>query len=272
MKSQREIEIDAYIKANPEAEEPQPLTINLHGAPKQRPVYKLTTALLMFNIANGRFAAEALDLEKRLKRKPDATNSDDAKMIQKLLLDQDKNETESLKTDLKINGQLDPGIITVDGAVINANRRLAILRLLHEQTGDEKYEYIRVARLPVGVNEKDLWKIEAKLQFGRDFLLEYAPINELLKIRAGVESGLTEKQISEALNHRYSPKQVSEKLRILSLIDTYLSLIGKKGEYKIVQVDLLAVEKFISLQSNVSRNTAFIERRKKEIKKCVALA
>ena len=62
---------------------------------------------------------------------------------------------------------------------------------------------------------------------------------------------MTEKQISEALNHRYSAKQVGEKLRILNLIDTYLDLLGKPGEYKIVQVDLRAVEKFISLQSSV---------------------
>jgi hypothetical protein len=251
MKSQREVEIDAYIKANPSAEEPQGLPLNLHGQLTKQPIYRLPTRLLVFNIANGRFAAEALEAEKRLKRRLDATKEDDAKLIRKLLLEQDKNETENLKNDLIKNGQLDPGIITSDGAVINANRRLATLLLLHERTGDEKYEYIRVARLPHGVGEKDLWKIEAKLQFGRDFRLEYGPINELLKIRAGKASGLSEKQISEALNHRYSEKQVSEKLRILSLIDTYLTTIGKPGEYRHIQVDLRAVEKFISLQSNV---------------------
>jgi hypothetical protein len=251
MKSQREIEISAYIKANPSSLEPQGLPLNLHGQPTKQPVYRLPTRLLVFNIANGRFAAEALGAEKRLKRKLNATNNDDAKLIQKLLLEQDKGETESLKKDLVKNGQLDPGIITADGAVINANRRLAILQLLHEETEDEEYEYIRVARLPAGIDEKDLWKIEAKLQFGRDFRLEYGAINELLKIRAGRESGLTEKQISEALNHRYSAKQVGEKLRILNLIDTYLSTVGKPGEYRIVQVDLRAVEKFISLQSSV---------------------
>src|SRR6185437_2911872 len=251
MKSEREVEIDAYIKADPSAQEPQGLTINLHGQPTKLPVFRLPTRLLVFNIANGRFAAEALQAEKQLKRKLDATNGSDAKLIRKLLLEQDKGETEDLKNDLIKNGQLDPGIITSDGAVINANRRMAILQLLHEKTDDEKYEYIRVARLPHGVGEKDLWKIEAKLQFGRDFRLEYGPINELLKIRAGRASGLTPKQISEALNHRYSEKQVGEKLRILNLIDTYLTTIGKPGEYRHVQVDLRAVEKFISLQSSV---------------------
>ncbi|HEV2329967.1 MAG TPA: hypothetical protein VGY56_14395 [Verrucomicrobiae bacterium] len=250
MKSQREVEIDAYIKANPSSEESQGLPLNLHGQITKQPVYRLPTRLLVFNIANGRFAAEALEAEKRLGRKLDATKEEDAKLIRKLLLEQDKGETENLKNDLIKNGQLDPGIITSDGAVINANRRLAIFLMLHEKTGDERYEYIRVARLPHGVGEKDLWKIEAKLQFGRDFRLEYGPINELLKIRAGKASGLSEKQISEALNHRYSEKQVGEKLRILGLIDTYLTTIGKPGEYRLIQ-DLRAVEKFISLQSNV---------------------
>src|SRR5256885_14541623 len=112
---------------------------------------------------------------------------------------------------------------------------MSILQTLYADTGKERYSYLNVARLPRGVDAKDLWKIEAKLQFGRDFRLEYGPINELLKIRAGKISGLSEKQISDALGGRYSLKGVEEKLRILKLIDSYLNSIGKPGEYKIIQ-------------------------------------
>jgi hypothetical protein len=250
MKTQREIEIDAYISQHPKAKQSAPLRVIYHGQVHPEAVYRLPTKLLIFNIANGRFASELIEKERELKRKLDPLNPDDAKVIRSFLLEQNEAETEALTKDLKHNGQLDPGIITADGAVINANRRMAILQTLHDQTGEERFEYLNVARLPRGVDAKDLWKIEAKLQFGRDFRLEYGPINELLKIRAGRLSGLTTKQISNALGGRYSDKQVEDKLKILKLIDSYLQSIKKPGEYRIIQEERI-MEKFNSLHNSV---------------------
>jgi hypothetical protein len=248
MKSQREVAIDAYIEQHPSALQKAPTHALYDGKTHELTVYRLPAKLLIFNIGNGRFAAELMAEQKRLKKKLDATNPEHAKIIQKLLLEQSPEETTALKEDIEKNGQLDPGIITFDGAVINANRRMAILQLLHKETEKDKFEYLNVGRLPRGVGEKDLWKIEAKLQFGKDFRLEYGPINELLKIRLGKQSGLTERQISEALVGRYSESEVRTKIEILKLIDSYLSIIEKPGEYKEV---LGSVQSFISLQSNV---------------------
>jgi hypothetical protein len=213
-------------------------------------IFRLPTKLLVFNIGNGRFAAELMAEEKRLNHKLETTNAEDAKVIQKLLLEQDGKETEALKSDIKKNGQIYPGIITFDGAVINANRRMAILQQLFVETAEEKYEYLKVARLPKGVDAKDLWRIEARLQFGRDFQLVYGQVNELLKIRAGKNSGLTDKQISDAMEGRYSEKKVTEKLETLKLMDSYLHSIGKPGEYAHITQER-AGEKFNSLHDQV---------------------
>jgi len=249
MKTEREIQIDAYIEAHPDAKlTPEP--VFFHGRFENVDAFRLPTKLLVFNIGNGRFAAELIAAERRLNRKLDPTKPDDVKEIQKLLLEQDEAEAEALKADLKKNGQVYTGIITFDGAVINANRRMAILQSLYNDTAEERYEYLKVARLPKGVDARDLWRIEAKLQFGRDFRLEYGQVNELLKIRAGKISGLTDKQISEALAGRYSDKKVAEKLEILKLMDSYLHSIGKPGEYTHIQEEH-AGEKFNSLHDNV---------------------
>lgn len=250
MKTQREAAIDAYIKQHPEAKVPGTLPVAVHGEVKQREVFRLPMRLLIFNLTNGRFAAELLDKEKTGKRKLDPTTRDDAKVIRQFLLEQNPGETAALKEDMKKNGQLEAGIITFDGAVINANRRMAILQLLAEETGNESYEYLTVARLPRGVDGKDLWRIEAKLQFGRDFRLEYGPVNELLKIRTGRQSGLSAKQISQALIGRYSERQIEEKLKILKLIESYLEFIGKPLNYKTIQ-EVRVTEHFNSLQNSV---------------------
>jgi len=224
--------------------------LELKGKIHTLPVYRVPIRLLIFNIRNGRFAAELMAKEEELKRKLDPTLAQDAKVIQNLLLTQNEDETSALKEDLRVHGQIEPGIITFDGAVINANRRMAILSSLSEETSAPKFEYLLVARLPQNVDEKDLWRIEAGLQFAKDFRLEYGPVNELLKLREGRDRGLTEKDISRSLLGRYSVAKIKEKLEILRLIETYLDYIGKPKEFHHIH-DERNVEKFNSLQASV---------------------
>src|SRR5262249_49660201 len=128
-----------------------------------------------------------------------------------------------------------------------------------------------VGRLPPNVNEKDLWRIEAGLQFAKDFRLEYGPVNELLKLKEGRDRGLESAEISAALYGRFDKDQVEEKLEILKLIEQYLYHVGKPGEYHLVQ-EGHDVEKFNSLWGSV---VAPLRRRNKtdpKIAKLVTIA
>lgn len=249
LETKREKELDAYLASN-DVKDDQKVRLVLKGVPERLNVYRVPIKYLIYNIRNGRFAAELLAKEAELKRKLDSADPGDAKIIQKLLLELDPSETDALRRDLRKNGQLDPGIITRDGAVINANRRMAILSALYQEEHDPGFSFLRVARLPKDVDERDLWRIEAGLQFAKEFRLPYGPVNELLKLREGSNSGIDSKEISQTLLGRFSPAKVDEKLAILKLIESYLTFIGKPGQYHIVQ-DERDVEKFNSLQANV---------------------
>ena len=76
----------------------------------------------------------------------------------------------------------------------------------------------------------------------------YAMFNELLKLKEGLQQGLTAEDISKSLLGRYSARTVDQKLDILKHIDSYLRTIKKPGEYHLIQRN---VEKFNSLQANV---------------------
>jgi hypothetical protein len=249
LETKREKELDAYLASN-DVKDDQKLRLVLKGVPKHLEVYRIPIKYLMYNIRNGRFVAELLAKEAQLKRKLDPADPEDAKIIQTLLLELDPSATEALMVDLRKNGQLDPGIITRDGAVINANRRMAILSALYKEERDPRFEYLRVARLPKDVDEKDLWRIEAGLQFAKEFRLDYSPVNELLKLREGRNSGMDPKEISQTLLGRFTPAKVEEKLAILKLIESYLFFIGKPGQYHVIQEERY-VEKFNSLQASV---------------------
>ncbi len=82
------------------------------------------------------------------------------------------------------------------------------------------------------------------------FRLDYAGINELLKLKEGIDQKLKPKDIAVALQGRYSAKKVEERLEVLRLIESYLEFIGKKDEYFRIQENR-NLEKFNSLQSNV---------------------
>lgn len=253
LKTERAKLIDAYLESHNQGDEEKDksrMPISYKGELHRHQVYRIPTKYLIHNIMNGRFRSELLEKEAELKRKLDAADENDKPIFRQLLLDQKRSETEVLKADLVKNGQLDPGIITHDGAVINANRRMAILHELYEETKDSKYEYLLVARLPPDVGERDLWKIEAGLQFGRDYRLEYGGVNELIKLKEGEKQGLSDKEISIALAGRYTEKAVRDKLDTLKLIDSYLKFIGKKGQYNLI-VEQRSLEKFNSLYSNV---------------------
>ncbi|OGX33969.1 MAG: hypothetical protein A3I43_01585 [Omnitrophica WOR_2 bacterium RIFCSPLOWO2_02_FULL_50_19] len=239
----RSKDIDAYIKSIA-PEKNLKIRVELNGKIETLDVHRFPIKKLIFNIRNGRFASELRAKEEELKRKFNPLDKQDALIIRNLLLEIDVNETEGLREDLKLHGQIDPGIITFDGAVINANRRMAIFSLLSDDTGESRYQYLLAARLPNNVDEKDIWRIEAGLQFGKDFRLKYGPVNELLKLKEGSERGLSPLEISRALLGRFSPPGVTERLGVLKLIDDYLDFTGKPGEYTTLSGD---VEKFNSL-------------------------
>lgn len=200
--------------------------------------------LLAYNIRNGRFAAELRAAEADLERKLDPLVAEDAAILRELLLGQDRHATALLKADLKMNDQAEPGIITHDGFVINGNRRMAVLSLLHEEQPTGKWEYLDVLRLPPDVNERDLWKIEAGLQLSRDPRLVYGPINNMLKIRDGLEAGLSPEEIASALFGGKDAGEIRKDAEVLDLIDRYLEHIGDDQAY--TKVNRL-VQHFINL-------------------------
>jgi hypothetical protein len=150
METIRSKKIQQYIDTHAQQKvQNQSLPIAYGGQLHRHALYNIPIEdFLIHNIRNGRFRSELLEKEEQLKRKLDPTKKKDDEIIRRLLLEQNSSETAALKADIQKNGQIEPGIITFDGAVINANRRMAIMRSLFEETKEDKYKYLMVARLP----------------------------------------------------------------------------------------------------------------------------
>lgn len=220
--------------------------IMVKGVAIDAPIYKFPLGQLLYNKSNGRVRSEIYALEAELGRSIDEENIDDQKRIKGLILAIREDENEKIKEDLKKNGQLQPGIMTCDGVVINGNRRKALLEKLYELKHEEKFKYLEVHVLPSTITKSEIWLIEAGIQLSAPQQLVYSPINNLLKLREGVNSGIKVPEMATRI-YGMSEDSLNEDLKRLKLMDEYLDdYIGKSGRYYLLD---RKNEHFINLQN-----------------------
>jgi len=148
--------IDQYIMQNPDAKLAKTHSVIIKGQSMDIQVYKLPLDLLFYNIKNGRFAAEYLELKEKIGRELHPDVSKDKSVIQQMLLELDPKRSLNLESDIRKFGQREPGICTYDGYVHNGNRRLSVIQNIVD-TGDLHFGYLQVARLPLEVDDQDLF-------------------------------------------------------------------------------------------------------------------
>jgi hypothetical protein len=103
----------------------------------------------------------------------DAFAEESQDVIRQILRELDPDNFAELLDSLRSSGQRDPGIVTHEGLLVNANRRATALYDVGE-------EYIRVAVLPPDAGGLELDQLELRLQIQRDFKDPYTFTNELM--------------------------------------------------------------------------------------------
>ena len=224
------IKIEQYLEENEDAKTEQTIALELNGEKKIFPALKIPIRLLFFNKENGRLTSLIAKYE-RENGKFDPISPSGEKILRGILLSLDNVRTKELSHDLERIGQREAGVITYDGVVINANRRMAILLELYEAGKGEQFSYLLAARLPKTARPADIFRIEASLQYAEDFKEEYNPINELLTIKRGLKL-YSERQMAESvLFLKNGVDELKLKMRILDYMGEYLGEIGHPGEF-----------------------------------------
>ena len=234
------------------AHKTKPLRVEVHWIGNKRvelEVWQIPIEHLYFNIENGRYADRMIRLRHEnpgLEIDPQVEKWKDE--IEKMLAGEhrettrDKAAFEKLRDDIRNREQLHPGVVTLDGGVLDGNRRLAALRRLNAENR-ERFRTFDGVILPKETTREDRWRIEAGLQLGVNERWDYSPINELLKVRDGVRmyeemirGGRLKKDVSpvrlvaQAIYGK-SESQVDEMVARLDLIDDYLKFIKRPGAY-----------------------------------------
>ena len=230
---ERKLKIKEISKGTPVATGTK---LKYQGEIREFDVYKIPLEFLVYNVENGRISS----LVKSYKREYgdlDMTRETDMNKIAQFLFESSKDRNEKTMRDLAQNGQLEPGIITMDGVIVDGNRRASLLRRIIEskekefdQTTKDRGSDFLARILPEDANEKEILRLETSYQMGADSKVDYNPIEKYLHTRDMYNKSFSIDQIAEYMGLS-SDKEVLLNLEIMELIDCYLDIYDYTGIY-----------------------------------------
>lgn len=191
---------------------------------------------LRFNLDNSRIIKQVLSAKAK-GNMPDPGKPETQEFIEKILLNYklySKHAVSRLKENLKSVGQTEPIIVSCDGTIWNGNRRVAVIKTLHKETGDPRWLTVKGVFLPE-LPKKQLKHLEHRLQIARDFKEDYDRITLLLGCRERHDKeNWSYEELENSFDGRYKKKQIKEFIEQINLIDAYLQRIGYPGDYSSV--------------------------------------
>ena len=205
------------------------------------PVYKIPLQYLSYNPYNTRFLSQAKTWQKRLGRRLSNEQPEDVRKIEEFLWSYKKEKNESTINSLIREGQLQPGVVTVDGLILAGNRRF---RLLNEiDRNPEKYnknnantdglKFFEAAILDTVLSEKEIVRYESFYQYGAEDKVDYDPIQKYIAAKDQKDYGfeLSEIAANFAALTNGDKKIVQKWLDIYDLMAEYLDYIGEPEIY-----------------------------------------
>lgn len=196
--------------------------------------YEIPIELLVYNVENGRIASLVKSFEKEHSTL-NPERKEDALQIAKFLYDSNDTANKKTKKDIAENGQLETGIITSDGVIVDGNRRASLMLSILNDEGyppavRARCEKFRTVVLPEDADEKEILRLETTFQMGTDEKVGYNAIEKYLHAYDMQEKGFSIADIEEYMGLE-STSKVYELLQVKDLIDDYLDYYDYTGIY-----------------------------------------
>lgn len=209
-----------------------------HGS---QPVYRIPLQYLSYNPYNTRFLSQAKTWQKRLGRRLSNENPEDIEKIEEFLWSYKKDKNENTINSLIKEGQLQPGVVTLDGLILAGNRRFRLLNEIDRHP--DKYNIhnanidglkcFEAAILDTVLLEKDIVRYESFYQYGAEDKVDYDPIQKYIaaKEQKDYEFSLSEIAANFAALTNGDEKIVQRWLDVYDLMADYLEYIGEPEIY-----------------------------------------
>lgn len=194
--------------------------IEYRNANRSVEVIRVNPTILLLNHNNHRVQAQLQDHPQKALVEQEPGSAESQAIISRLLAETDDFKT--LKAELKAFGQINPGLVTRDGLVMNGNTRVVALRELG-------VDGVLVGVLPEDATGTDLLSLEVSLQMRKPTQQDYTFTNELLLLE---ELGqlFTPAEIGKKMHwSKNVAKRLAQASRLLALINEIRALHSHKA-------------------------------------------
>lgn len=152
-------------------------------------------------------------------------------VLERFIYESNPNALEKTKKNIDLVGQLEPGVVLNDGRIIDGNRRFTALRKLQAEGKMDIFFNAIILDQTDGIDDKDIKKLELRLQHGKEKPVEYNPIDNLVDIYQDIiENKLfTIKEYSKYVNK--SEVDVKKMVKRSVLMNQFLQYINAEKQY-----------------------------------------
>ena len=215
------------------------------GENKNFNVYRIDLDYLIYNRHNGRIEAEMQTWEQENSASIEGYDEELHERIKEYLWNSSTARNKITQRDLVQKGQQRPGIVSLDGVIIDGNRRAMLLQRLQDSGKGKQYFDAIILPDAYADNQKEIVRLETQYQLAEDAKVEYGPLQKYLHARRLHEDfNINEDEIDDLMGE---PKGTAKKLLgIMQLMDDYLEHIGCQRLYLMLKdeegmfVDLFA--------------------------------
>ena len=188
-------------------------------------VYNIPVEYLIFNQYNGRIGTFVKQYVK-LHGPINASTEEGEERIIDFLWESKTSRNKETLIDLEEKGQIEYGIVTRDGVIVDGNRRCMLLKKIAKKNHiSPTYFKAVILDETIESNPKEIRKLETSFQMGVDAKVDYSPIEKYLKCRELTNDGFTEPEITKMMGAKAG--EIPKFLAILKLMDEYLLSIDK---------------------------------------------
>jgi hypothetical protein len=229
------------------------IKISWQGEVKTFDSYKIPLQYLIYNKYNGRIGTLVSSHETQYSEL-DPENKNDANQIENFLWESKKDRNNATLSSIASEGQKLHGIVTIDGKIIDGNRRAMLLNKI--TSNPDKYpttthghcEYFEAIILDSPGTEKELLKLETFYQMGQDEKLDYNPIEKYLKCKTLKQNDFSNNNISKLMNEK--EPQILKWLETMEHMDSYLKHLGYDGVYTMLEK---REDQFLTLHTSIKQ-------------------
>lgn len=211
--------------------------MNIKGQVKNMDVYRIPINMLYYNDKNDRIATWISKYESEM----GCINSLDLdsynNKIQEYIIKSDKQKFTNTMNNIRNFSQLVPGVVFIDGRVIDGNRRFTCLRKLFQDTGDQAFAYFDAVILNNEISDKEIKLMELVLQHGEEGKVDYNPIEKLVGIYRDIINEKTKlfdiKEYAKSIDAKES--DVEKSVQLAYLMEDFLEYINAPEQFYIAR-------------------------------------